>query len=806
MYNVIGTGLTAIVLYSISYIFYRTKIFSLQFHRRLWNFILAGTFILTAIAGIFLALQINYKWDIPVIKSILKWHVEMGTGLSVTGFLHFFRHLSFFTKRSEKQVSKVSSTLTEVRETGTDLAVNLFIIGFISSSVQLLLLREIMNITGGYELIAGAFLCSWLIGSAAGSELAPRSSLTDIRKINLLFSTSPLLSIILMLILSRLFLKPGETPSFLSGIVFTLLVLLPFCLISGFTFIKLLSAGKVRNFIPGKSFSIETLGGIAAGIMTSLLSAGILNTYQSLLVIITLGISYTVLTFYINNKNQKTLFKTSVLIISVLIITFSPDILFRQLLLRGIRVTETEDTPYGNITWGKYHSETSLYYNQRLLIYSNDAIESEEDIHYGMLQTERADNILLISGPVESRMKEIRKYNVRKVVYVERDPALSKTVKIPEVPPVLEIENDDAFSYIRKTNEKFDAVIMLLPPPSSLLLNRYYTFEFFREIKNIMNNDGVFTCSPGINPNYFNRESVKLYSSVFNSLKAVFKNVIPISGNKLYFIASDKDLSTAICSMVGLKDLNNLYVGPFYLSDDLIALKSREVLSLMDGNIKYNRSTLPIACFYYQSFSLSKNLNEKIPAIILLALLFAFSLRNFKPENAIMYFSASALAGYEIILLLILQLTIGNMYQITGLIIAGLMAGLAVGSGIRILFPDKKPVLIKALLLILFYSAAGFSVDRLMEINGHFILTVLLILSGFLPAVITGSFFRDLTSGKTFNSDSSGVYCADLSGSALGFIAFSGLAVPLLGIGKSLLILPVLILAGFLFKPISRKR
>jgi spermidine synthase len=808
MYNVIGIGLTTIVLYSISYFFFRINLYSLQFHRKFWNFILAAAFILTALAGIFLALQINYKWDIPVIKTILKWHVEMGIGMAVTGFLHFFRHLYYFTKTSGKQETIISSVASDIMEAGPDIAVNLFIIGFVSSSVQLLLLREMMNITGGYELIAGAFLCSWLIGSAAGSGLAPGSSLTDIRKINLIFSSGPLISIILMLFLSRLFLKPGETPSFLAGIVFTLLVLLPFCLISGFTFIKLISAGKARNFIPGKSFSIETAGGIAAGIIISLLSAGILNTYQSLLLIITLGISYTVLTFYIDRKNQKLVFKTSVLIISALIIIFSPDIFFRQFLLRGIRITETKDTPYGNITRGVYHNEMSTYYNQRLLIYNNDAVESEEDIHYGLLQAETTDNILLISGPVESRMKEISKYSVRKVVYVERDPALTGIIDLtnPEVSAKLRIENDDALSYIRKTNEKFDAVIMLLPPPSSLLLNRYYTFEFFKAVKNRMNHDGVFSCSPGINPNYFNQESVKLFSSVFNSLKAVFKNVIPISGTKLYFIASDKDLSTSVCSMVSKKNLNNFYVGPDYLSDDLIASKSEEVISLMDNSIKYNRSTLPIACFYYQSFNLSKNLNEKIPTIILLTLLFAFSLRNFRTENAIMYFSALALAGYEIILLLLLQLTMGNMYQITGLIISGLMAGLAVGSGIKIPFPGKKPAGIKVLLLILFYAIAGFFNERIIAINGHFMFTGLLILSGFLPAVITGSFFRDRTTFDIINSDSSRVYSADLSGSALGFIAFSGLAVPLLGISKSLLILPVLILSGFLFTSISKKR
>jgi spermidine synthase len=807
MYNIIGIGLSAIVLYSISYFFCRINLFSLQFHRKLWNFILAAAFILTALAGFFLALQINYKWNIPVIKTILKWHVEMGIGMAVTGIFHFFRHLSYFTKTLAIKETIISSDVSVNREAGPDVAANLFIIGFVSSSVQLLLLREIMNITGGYELIAGAFLCSWLIGSAAGSGLAPRSSLTDIRKINLLFSTGPLFSIILMLLLSRLFLKPGETPSFLSGIVFTFLVLLPFCLISGFTFIKLISAGKTRYFIPGKSFSIETAGGIAAGIIVSLLSAGILNTYQSLLLIITMGISYTVITFYIDRKNQKLVFKTSVLIISALIIIFSPDICFRQFLLRGIRVLETKDTPYGNITRGEYHNETSTYYNQRLLIYNNDAVESEEDIHYGLLQAETTDNILLISGPVESRMKEISKYNVRKVVYVERDPALSGTIKPAnsEVSPVLRIENDDAFSYIRKTDEKFDAVIMLLPPPSSLLLNRYYTFEFFKAVKNRMNSDGVFSCSPGINPNYFNQESIKLYSSVFNSLKAVFKSVIPISGTKLYFIASDKDLSTSVCEMVSKKNLNNFYVGPDYLSDDLIASKSEEVINLMDSSIKYNRSTLPIACFYFQTFNLSKNLNEKVPAIILLALLLAFSLRDFRAENAVMYFSAFALAGYEIILLLILQLTIGNMYQITGLIIAGLMAGLAVGAGIRIPFFEKKPAIIKAFLLILFYVIAGFSIERIMAINGNFMLTGLLILSGFLPAVVTGSFFRDLTSGEITSSDTSMVYSADLSGSALGFIAFSGLAVPLFGINKSLLILPVLVLIGFLLTLICKK-
>ena len=48
-------------------------------------------------------------------------------------------------------------------------------------------------------------------------------------------------------------------------------------------------------------------------------------------------------------------------------------------------------------------------------------------------------------------------------------------------------------------------------------------------------------CSPGPGNDYFNKESINLYSSIFNSLSSVFRNVKPVVGNKLYFIASDKE-------------------------------------------------------------------------------------------------------------------------------------------------------------------------------------------------------------------------------------------------------------------------
>lgn len=807
MYHVISTSFTAILLYLISYFFYRIGYYSLQLHRKFWNSILVAAFLLTALAGVFLALQINYKWNIPFIKTVLKWHVEFGIGMAVTGLFHLMWHLNYYGKLFTEKVSYPEKPEFQ-KLTSTEIKTNLFIIGFVSSSIQFLLMREIMNVTGGYELITGSFLGSWLIGSAIGSSISGRSTLNDVRKINLVFSISPIISLILMLFLSRVFLIRGETTSFLEAIIYTFLALIPFCLVSGFTFIKLITiAGSVNKYIPGKSFSIETTGGIAAGIITAVLTSGLLSTYKLLMLIILLSIGYVVLTYYIKDQKTKIVVKFFIIILATPIIFLNPDLLFRQILLPGIEVTGTKDTPYGNITIGKYKGEESLYYNQRLLAYKDDATEREEDIHYAMLQSEFPEKVILISGSPQSHIPEILKYPVSNIIYIERDPALVRyeTSIGNKFPGKVVIVNMDAYRYIRKSTESVDVIIMLVPPPSTLLLNRYYTTEFFSEVKKRLKPEGIFMCSPGPGDDYFNKESLNLYSSVYNSLAANFKNVKPVAGNKLYFIASDKPISLSFCKLVVEKQIKNVYVSSDFLEDDLITRKSDEVIALIDHGTKQNRSAFPVACLHSQSYQFSKNLGEKVPAIVLMFSVFALPVLTIKRRNLLMYFSASALAGFEIIILLSLQLMVGNMYQLTGLIIAGLMAGLAVGSGINIRLLNTISLRNKVILLILFYIIFGLIFNYVIELKSSLLSVILIMISGFLPASFTGRIFRELTGKKKGIAVSPAIYSADLAGSAFGFILISGFAVPLLGIQISAFLLAVLIFVGVLLGSIWNK-
>jgi hypothetical protein len=312
-------------------------------------------------------------------------------------------------------------------------------------------------------------------------------------------------------------------------------------------------------------------------------------------------------------------------------------------------------------------------------------------------------------------------------------------------------------------------------------------------------------CSPGQGNDYFNKESLNLYSSIYNSLLSVFRYVKPVMGNKLYFIASDKVLSVSFCQLTELKKISNLYVSPDFLSDDLIAKKTEEVTGLMDRGIRQNKSSFPIASFHFQSYNFSKYMGEKVPVFIMLIILFAAPLLLIKKRHMLMYFSASALAGFEIIILLTIQIIIGNMYQLTGLVLAGLMAGLAIGSGAKIKVLNGVSLVKTGIILLMVYILTGVLYTSVISLKYEIPALGLVILSAFLPAILTGQIFQKLTVTSNERDSASSVYSADLAGSALGFILVTAVSIPALGIKASIFLLSSLIFAGVLFGTVRNK-
>jgi len=273
----------------------------------------------------------------------------------------------------------------------------------------------------------------------------------------------------------------------------------------------------------------------------------------------------------------------------------------------------------------------------------------------------------------------------------------------------------------------------------------------------------------------------------------------------LYLIASDKPISIEFCRLITEKKISNVYVSPDYLDDKIMLKKSDEVSALIDKGKQENKAAFPVASFHSQSYQFSKNIGEKIPSIILMLAAFALPVTLVRRRNLVMYFSALSVAGFEIIILLSLQLMVGNMYQLTGLIIAGLMAGLAVGSGINIRFLNTISLRNIVIFQLVFYILYGLFYNYLIMLKSGIVSVSAIILSGFIPALITGRIFRELNFDIPGLTDTSSVYGADLAGSAFGFIFISGFAVPLFGIQVSLFILSAFVFTGILFGTIKNK-
>jgi hypothetical protein len=169
-----------------------------------------------------------------------------------------------------------------------------------------------------------------------------------------------------------------------------------------------------------------------------------------------------------------------------------------------------------------------------------------------------------------------------------------------------------------------------------------------------------------------------------------------------------------------------------------------------------------------------------------------------------MYFSASSLAGFEIIMLLILQLTVGNMYHLTGIIIASMMTGLAAGSGIKLKRVEALQVKVLAAVLLLFYIAIAIFLNTLLSLSGAFAV-LFIIITIIPPSFITGHLFRKLTITDSNGNVSSSVYSADLAGSALGFMLVSSLIIPVFGIKYSIYFLSGLIFAAIVLGTTNNK-
>jgi spermidine synthase len=688
---------------------------------------------------------------------------------------------------------------------------------------QIVLLRESLSVFYGNELVIGIVLTNWMVLTGAGSFMGKVSDRLK-NRMNLmvasllLIAVLPAATLFLLDYLRNIVFTRGSMIGIIEILYSSFILLAPFCLVSGFSFTLFSHAisERYRSNLITNVYSLEAAGGVIGGLVFNLFMVYFLRTFQSLLLLMAfdLAVAFILALRLGNRAAQYTVAVVSLLLLSVPV-AFDIDDITRGFLFKDQRIIYSRDTPYGSLTITEQAEQKNFFENNVLLFSTEDVEMSEESVHYAMLQHPDPKSVLMISGGISGATREVLKYDVNRIDYVELNPWLIDIGK--EHTSALSDRrvraiNADARLFLRDTEERYDAVLINVPDPSTARVNRYYTVEFFQDLKRRLNKDAVVSVGLLTTADYWGTEALRISSIIYNTMKTSFRNVLIIPGGKNYLIASDNDVGINIAGMVEERGLDNLYVNKYYLDDRTLRERSGNIMDNLDRDAMLNKDFSPVAYYrqlrYWMSYF---RFNHWTLAFLGLAILVLSALRM-NTVSFGLFTGGFASASIEVVLLIAFQVIYGYVYHVTGLIITIFMGGLAAGALYRhkilaraditnytaVQFGIGVYCVILPFLLLLLKSAAT-----------HYFLihSAFFVLTFFMAAMVGMEFsIASRLRGGTFSSVASELYGVDLLGSAVGALWVTTYLIPLLGITNVCFIVASLSFLSGINSFINRKR
>jgi len=698
------------------------------------------------------------------------------------------------------------------------LRISLFTLGFSSLATQVFLIRECFSVLNGNELIIGIVMANWMLLTGAGAYAGKffgrmKGKIPFLLFLQFLFSLLPMMMLLKLDLWKAVSIPSGSVPGLIPVIRSMFLFQLPFCLLNGFLFVAYvheLSRITGKNASSG-SYAIESVGGMFAGLLVNIFILKFSGMYAGLHILLVINLIVCMLfSISCGIRPQRIIMIPVCLIFMVLPFFADLDAYTSKLFYPGQHLIFHKNTPYGKLDVTMNAHQLNYFENGLLLFSSSNEIMNEESVHFAMIQHPGPKNILLVSGGISGTISEILKYHPILIDYVELDPGLIRLGR--RYSRILDDERihvipGDARRFIRQTREKYDVVLVNLPEPSTLLINRFYSCEFFLDLKRVLTPGAVICESMPSTSDYVSKTAAQTNSTLVNTMKSSFRNVLILPGQRNYFLASDSSLSPEIAALIAARGLTNRYVNSYYLDENSLKERSEYIHSHLDKSAGVNSDLRPIAFFQQLRYWTSMfEWNMVASGIVILVLLFLviFSLNPISLGLFTGGFTASSL---ELLIILSFQVIYGYVFLATGIIIALFMAGIALGAfcfNRLFLSPSEKKYIHIQISLALFSLGFPFIILAL-TLSGIpvIMVQVVFLLLTLILSFITGLEFSMASAigRKDFTLNISSNYSADLFGSAAGAIVTTLLLLPFLGVVVSCLIMFLLnfFSAGFLY-------
>ncbi|HAJ57266.1 MAG TPA: hypothetical protein DCL35_05795 [Candidatus Omnitrophica bacterium] len=725
--------------------------------------------------------------------------------------------------------------------------------GFSSVVIQTIFIRELLIVFYGNELTFGIILATWLLSGAVGATLVANSfkgpsPFKVAPFLQLFLSAAAPLSLVLIRGSKTLLRIPFGEAFALDHIMLITVAALAFtAMADGALFnigFRLLSvAGREDGRSVAKIYLWESIGMIIGGIAFTFILLSFFNSFAMILLISALNIlCANLLLSKEKNRILRAFFAGSFILASAAFCFLSPELNDTTLRLQwqGKDIVINKTSVYGNIAVLRNLNQYTIYYNgiPSATISSQDTYFTEDFIHLPLLSKPQSKNILFIGSGPGGLIREALKYPIKKAVYVDIDPVFIEVVRSLQDPaakkelsdPRVRIDNTDGRSFLKKTQEKFDAVFINCGLPTSLAINRYYTKEFFEEIRGVLADGGIAVFKTWGSLAYLTGELRRINAVILKTAKYVFPDIRIIPGDGFnMFIGSGRpqDFNPYIMAANAKHyNIHTYLVNPVYLKLRL----QQPYLDWFSNNIAddlkktdINEDLRPAGLYeglglYYSQFS------KRIPALfggfkkiginaIFLNVLAFFSAwrliaRRRKANTMSLYFTMLTTGFYgmamQIITLFLFQSFFGYLFQWLAIMTASFMAGASLGafyanSKLERLCSMKRLAALEAVLpavttVLAMAAIAVFKYGVLPPYAAKWLFSLISLSAGLLAGIqLPVLFGLTLKSTNPWRKEPHKIagfyYCMDLSGACMGALFTPLLLIPSCGIVAAMLIL-----------------
>jgi spermidine synthase len=167
-----------------------------------------------------------------------------------------------------------------------------------------------------------------------------------------------------------------------------------------------------------------------------------------------------------------------------------------------------------------------------------------------LCQNPNAGRVLVIGSGLGLCREFLRLPQIEQVTWTHCDYEYVRKVD-GFIPPQFKI-NDERFDrlagdvrpLLAQKRNYYDLIILNLPEATSSVLNRYYTLEFYRQVKDALRAEGLFSVRVAGGENIMGTELINLGASTKLTLEKVFSQLVLTPGEDTWFIASDSDSLT----------------------------------------------------------------------------------------------------------------------------------------------------------------------------------------------------------------------------------------------------------------------